>query len=513
LINLTLIGLAFLSALSGSPTEPVWVVFSDKGVEAVRIEDAVQALEATYNPRAVERRKLRRTSPGLFDSRDLPLHSAYVEGVLETGADARVESRWLNALSIDASTDQIDRIRELPFVTEIRPLRQLTLGASTNGDWDRHATRGFYGSAEDQLSQINLIALHNAGYSADGVIVGVLDTGFRRIHEAFNDPDHPLDVLTEYDFVNDDPDSDFEAGDPANQADHGTLILGTIGSYLPGTLIGSAYDATFVLCKVESVEFETAVEEDWFAAGLELIESSGGDVATSSLIANWYYPDQSQMDGRTSLMARAINTATDNGVHVCQAVGNDGHDSDPGTSRLQTPADAFEAIAVGAVVSNGVIVNFSSDGPTADGRVKPEVLARGVNTFTVDPRNPTGLSTPSGTSVAAPLVAGAVACLVQAHPDWTVAQMRNALFITADQYKLNGTFDPDYVLGYGIIDAQAANAFCPADINGDGMLSPADFTAWINAFNNSKLECDQNFDGLCTPADFTSWIANFNAGC
>lgn len=54
---------------------------------------------------------------------------------------------------------------------------------------------------------------------------------------------------------------------------------------------------------------------------------------------------------------------------------------------------------------------------------------------------------------------------------------------------------------------------CVADVNGDGVLSPPDFTAWIAAFNTSALACDQNNDGTCTPADFTAWIANYNAGC
>lgn len=511
MMNLTLIGLMCLAALSGPPTGPVWVVFSDKGVAADRAAEALHALEATYNPRALERRKLRRTSPGLFDGRDLPLHPPYVEGVLATGAEIRVESRWLNALSIDATPDQIDRIRDLPFVSEVRPVRQLKLDPPAAGDGNIDATRGFYGPAEAQLAQINLIALHDAGYTADGVIVGVLDTGFRRIHEAFNDPDHPLDVLTEYDFVNDDPDADYEAGDPIDQADHGTWILGTLGAYLPGTLVGGAYDASFVLCKVESVEFETAVEEDWFAAGLELIESSGGDVATSSLIARGYTQDQ--MDGRTSVMARAINTATDNGVHVCQGAGNEGHDADPGTSHLHTPADAFEVITVGAVDSSGTIAGFSSDGPTADGRVKPEALARGASTYTVHSRNTSGFQTPSGTSLSTPLVAGAVACLVQAHPDWTVAQMRNALFRTADYYTLNGTFDPAYVLGYGIIDALAADAFCAADTDGNGTADTRDVLVFLNAWGAGAPEGDFNGDGVWNTSDVLDFLNAWVAGC
>ncbi|MCA9273042.1 MAG: beta-propeller fold lactonase family protein [Phycisphaerales bacterium] len=54
---------------------------------------------------------------------------------------------------------------------------------------------------------------------------------------------------------------------------------------------------------------------------------------------------------------------------------------------------------------------------------------------------------------------------------------------------------------------------CVADTNGDGMLSPADFSAWVAAFNTMAPACDQNSDGACTPADFSAWVANYNAGC
>ena len=54
---------------------------------------------------------------------------------------------------------------------------------------------------------------------------------------------------------------------------------------------------------------------------------------------------------------------------------------------------------------------------------------------------------------------------------------------------------------------------CPADTNGDGIVSPADFNAWIQAFNTQSAACDQNGDGLCSPADFNAWIQNYNTGC
>ncbi|GAG00104.1 unnamed protein product, partial [marine sediment metagenome] len=264
-----------------------------------------------------------------------------------------------------------------------------------------------------------LIALHEAGFTGAGVVIGVLDTGFRKTHEVFNHPDHPLQVVAEWDFVQDDPDTQNESGDSTHQHDHGTFILGTLAAYLPGELVGAAYDASYILCKVEEVPEEYNGEEDLFVAGLEFIEANGGDVATSSVVIYVGYT-QYDLDGLTTVMTTGINVATANGLHVCQGAGNEGHDTNPITSHLVPPADAFDAITVGAVQSNGTIASFSSDGPTADGRVKPEVLSRGVSVWTVSADSDTDYTTQGGTSLATPQVCGAVACLLQAQPDWTV---------------------------------------------------------------------------------------------
>ena len=148
------------------------------------------------------------------------------------------------------------------------------------------------------------------GFAA--VVVGVLDTGFRRTHDAYTFPGHALEVVAEFDYVSGDGNTAPQAGDLANQHDHGTYILGTIGAYLPGELVGGAYDASFVLAKVEDIEDETAVEEDWFVAGLQLIEASGGDVATSSVVARNY--DAEDLDGMTSVMTVGLNVAAENGL-------------------------------------------------------------------------------------------------------------------------------------------------------------------------------------------------------
>jgi len=529
---------------AGSETVGAWVFLHDKGIDpGAETEAAFRELEQTFDPRALARRRARRTAPGLFDEHDLPVSNAYLDRIRKTGADVRLISRWLNAACIETDAAGLPELAALECVDRIEPFRR---AAAEPGDLpDRHAdhaTRdaGFYGVAFDQADQINADALHQLGFTGEGVLVGVLDSGFSRIHEAFNEPGHPLDVLLEYDFVNNDADTSIEPTDPTDQHEHGTWILGAIGSYDPGVLVGTGYDASFILCKVEDVLGEYPAEEAMFVAGLEMIENNGGDVATSSVVM--YGVDQSQLDGQTSLMARGVNIATANGVHVLQGCGNGGHDANPATSTLLTPTDAFEVISIGSVDVNGASAWFTSDGPTADGRTKPELLARGVNTASVDVYATSGVFYQNGASMATPVAAGAVACLVQIHPEWTVQQMREALFTTATDYTANGTTDPLYIRGYGIIDALAAAyvSFCDGDLTTAGAgtgdarygMPDGDATASdLNYFVNGWVADDHAVadvttqgagagdpgyggpDGQITAADINYFVNAWVAGC
>ncbi len=442
-----------------------WVEFTDKGIESdEQRRQLLRELEREFDPRSLERRRARRTLPGLFDEHDLPVVPAYLEAVAATGAELMAVSRWLNGVAVRATADEIEQIEALPGVRAVHdahvpdPEGPFSDRREADHQIDRSrlaGSAGYYGRSSSQLSQLGLDRLHRAGFTGQGVIIGVIDTGFEIEHEVFTHPDHPLRVRAQWDFIFNDGVTSSEPGDPPFHNLHGTYVLGTMAACLPGELVGSAPEAEYILCRAEYSAEEFSLEERWFVAALEFAEAHGADLITSSCVLYTGY-EQDQLDGKTSIMARGWTLAVGNGVIGLQGAGNWGHDDDPATSTLMPPADAFGVIACGAVDTTGAAAPFSSDGPTADGRSKPDVLACGDFVWTVSLGAADGYVTAAGTSMATPIMAGGLACLLQANPDWTVAELKDALFQTGDYYREHGRTDPLFVRGYGIPDLYLA---------------------------------------------------------
>ncbi len=436
-------------------TALVWVYFTDKGVfDKAAFEQKAAAVH--LSDKVIRRRAKSHVTGVVFA--DLPIVEGYVQQVEQLGAKLRRESSWLNAASFKVPMKDLQSIATLPFVQKVVPVAgfhipkdeiQPATQDKLNNPHPPDALALNYGSSQDQLEQIHVPEMHAKGYNGSGVTLAMFDTGFRKSHEAFANAYAENRVLAEYDFIFNDSNTANEPIDDPSQWNHGTLTWSTAGGYFDGELYGPAYKANFLLAKTEDVRSETPVEEDNWVAALQWADSLGADVISSSLAySDWY--TYSDFDGMTATITIAANTAAGLGIVVCNAMGNEG----PAAGTLDAPADAFNILACGAVSSNGTIASFSSRGPTADGRTKPEVCARGVSTFCASSGGDNSYTTASGTSLSTPLVAGAVCLLVQAHPNYPPELIREAMMMTA-----NNAATPDNTYGWGLIDVDAASGY------------------------------------------------------
>jgi len=410
-----------------------WVFFTDRGSDVEqRLETA--SLEILNGPSAE-----RRLNSGTLraDQYDLPPCASYVSAVESVSSlPVRTSSRYLNAVSVLLTPAEVEALREKPFVKEIRPL-----GTSTFCPSEDIPAPDSYGLSQSQLDQINILALHQRGWTGSGVVIGMLDTGFELQHPCLQS----VNVLDQWDFVNNDSIVAWEAGDPDNQPSHGTKVLSIIAGYEPDLYIGGAFNSDFLLAKTEDSSDEYQQEEDFWVAGLEWLEAGGADLVSSSLgYTNWYEPYQ--MDGNTAVTTIAADIAASRGMVVYNSAGNDG----PGETTLVAPSDGDSVFSAGAVDGAGNIAVFSSRGPSADGRIKPDGCARGENTVFAS-FGGTGYSSGGGTSFAAPLISSAAACISSAHPDWSMMRIYEALHVTADRFS-----SPDNTYGYGVINALEA---------------------------------------------------------
>ena len=418
---------------------------------------------------------------------DLPVDPAYIERLRSLGAKVRVRSRWLNAVSVRVSPEAERRVRSLDFVRQVRPVHRLhrpspppPLPLSPKGAAPLDARQDLYGPSFEQLAQIGVIPLHDRGLTGAGVKIAVIDDGFHYVdHSAFR---ARLRLVAERDFINgDDVVSDERdqpvTGDETGSAQnlHGGQVLSLLAGYEPNRFIGVAPDAEYILAKTEENRTELPSEEDRWIAGLEWAVDLGAQVVNSSLGYNVWDDGsgyaQADLDGATALTSVAAALAVRRGVVVVVAAGNEAQAL---WHYVTAPADAEGVIAVGSVdvpvgaVRAPEIAAFSSRGPTADGRIKPDVVAPGQGVVMADLRDG-DYQRLSGTSFSSPLVSGVCALLLQAHPDWGPVEVLAALRTTALDL---GEAGPDTVYGWGQIDALAASGLASVPPAEQALLPP-----------------------------------------
>lgn len=434
----------------------------------VRFTDKTNTPYSISNPLAYlsQRAIDRRVNYGItIDQSDLPVDPAYIQQVAAiSGVTILNHSKWFNSVTVDlTSASLLTNINALPFVqSSVHVGKALPPGGSTIDKFNQggqgplnhslpaaQRVTGFnYGNASNQTTMININALHNLGFSGDGIIIAVLDAGFQdaNLMTCFDSLFQQGRVLTTWDFVSNE----------ANVYDnfwHGSSVLSTMAANVPGDMVGTAPHAQYILLRSEDENSENVIEEYNYASAAEFADSAGADVIHSSLgytefddpTENHTYAD---MNGNTCPGTIAANKAAAKGIIVVSSAGNEGNSP---WHYISCPADGFGVLAIGAVDASGMYASFSSQGPSFDGRVKPDVVAQGQGTTVYMPGNPTSTQS-SGTSFSGPIIAGSIACLHQMFPAKTNAEIMYAVRQSASQYTT-----PDPTLGYGIPDFGVAS--------------------------------------------------------
>lgn len=392
----------------------------------------------------------RRLRQGIaLNEADLPVSPKYVKSISDAGARVLYTLKWFNGVVAEIPTPEAhSQIQGQAWVTSILPIYvpSSKQGAMPELDTDPLFPRTKagaddyydYGGANDQVLMLKGNKLHNQGFRGQGMTIAVLDAGFMRVDSlrAFNTLRTNGRITGEYDFVN-------PLSNIYDEHGHGMIVLSVMAGHLPGELVGTAPEAEYILIRTENAHSEQVVEEYNWAAGAELADSLGADIINSSLGYFIYdVPEQSHtyadLDGVTTIVARAANQAARVGMLVVTSAGNEGNSS---WKHIISPADGLYCLAVGAVDRQAQYVSFSSIGPSPDGRVKPEVVAMG-NEVAIQALDGT-VGSASGTSLSAPIVSGLAACLWQAFPHLSVAELRSRIILSS-----NGLSDSR--LGHGI---------------------------------------------------------------
>jgi serine protease AprX len=441
-----------------------WVYFRDKGPAAVGMgslqKDAqlYSVARAFVSDRALRRRGKALTSENLIDVSDLPVYQPYVDELGKQGATPHISSRWLNAVSVYLTQQQVRLIASFSFVKNVTPVVAFhrdnepveAMPESLQRRSEEKAEEMDYGPSLEQDSVIKVPAVHDLGINGAGVLIGMLDSGFRwRTHEALKN----IHVIAEHDFIFNRDTTANGPNDAPDQDNHGTETLSAVGGFMPGEIIGPAFGASFMLGKTEYIPTETEIEEDNWVAGIEWMESNGVDIVSSSLgyttfdDGTGYLYSHGDFNGRTAVTTKAAVTAARKGVVVVNSMGNYGNT----VGSIIAPADADSIISAGAVNYSRALASFSSIGPTNDGRIKPDVVAPGVSIYVASTAGASAYGHSSGTSFSCPLTAGVAALVLSAHPEFTPIQVRDAIRNTASQADM-----PDNFYGWGVVNARAA---------------------------------------------------------
>lgn len=416
----------------------------------VSFTDKPLADQPALSPRALEQRAKWKID---INHLDYPVHTPYIDSLRHAGVEVCHTSRWFNGATCRMSTDQAAQVEQWSFVASVEQTREDSTSTMYNVRCTKYNVRctkddvrrtmDAGARTDEQLDLLNLTPLHQAGFEGQGILMAICDGGFTNANTL---PCFRQELeLGHFDFTDD--------ADPfyGNEGTHGLACLSTI-SALTDNYHGAATRAHYYLMRSEEMNSESPKEMDNLIAALEKADSLGVNIFSVSL--GYFYFDNpdwnlshDMLDGSTTRLSIATTIAARKGMLVCVAAGNEAQSE---WHKICVPADADSILSIGAVTATGEMSTFSSYGPSADGRVKPEVCAQGVQTALIAPDGTVVQS--NGTSFAAPTIAGLAASLWSALPNENAMQIRQRIIDSSDR-----ALTPDYQqFGYGIPDAWKA---------------------------------------------------------
>jgi serine protease AprX len=446
---LLFIWLFTISTFYGQRGANYWVQFTDKN----NIAYSKNKPEEFLSLRAIGRRI--KNDVAITDE-DLPVNKSYIDSVQNIGIRVLYASKWFNSVTIETNDEPLlEKVKKLSFVKSVEKTADARTKKSAvitdkneliSTEYTAAIDSMYYGQGFNQINIENGIFLHKKGYRGKGVLIAIMDVGFldADLYSSLDSVRKKGNIVATRDFVN-------PADNIYRTHYHGSAVFAIIAANSPGIMVGTAPEASFLLCRTEDTGSEFPVEEDNWIAAAELADSIGADVINTSLGYNLfsnpvYNHSYKNMDGNSIRISIAARIASSKGILVVVSAGNDGNKL---WHYIGAPADAMNILTVGATDKNGVIGSFSSRGPSFDGRIKPDIAAMGKEGYSEISLDNFGYA--SGTSFSAPEISGLSACLIQAFPDASVSGIMNAI-----KHSSNKFFTPDNVFGYGIPDFERA---------------------------------------------------------
>lgn len=442
--------------------EDAWIFLKDKPNTTVFLENPLSML----SQRALDRRS-KLSIP--LDAIDVPVDKTYYDQIKnEANISILGKSKWLNVIHVQGEVTDINSLQsQFSFIDHIefanksinsnRKSKATRIVSNHHNKLQEMRTDFQYGQADTQIKMLKGDYLHAQGLTGEGQIIAIIDAGFPNVNTlaAFQRIRENNQILGGYNFA--DRNEDFYARDS-----HGTHVLSSIAGYVENEFVGTAPDANFYLFITEIAESETVLEETLWVEAAERADSLGVDVINTSLGYTTYdNPNHSynyqDMDGKTTFISRGAEIGASRGLLLVNSAGNSGNSS---WKYIGAPADAPSVISVGAVNTSNIIATFSSFGPTADGRIKPEILGQGQNPALIDYNTGNITTASSGTSFSSPIIAGLIACLNQSEGLLMMTNtasnnlntyLKSAVYESADRFEA-----PLDQYGYGIPNFETA---------------------------------------------------------